>query len=138
VSHEAPSLGEALAAFADEHGIKSKGALCLPLVVTDHARTYGLPLDPNRLRTDKEGQVLGLGKGKVQQILARYGITRVLAEEGGRTSRGLLGKMSAYVAFLNRLNEAGPLDLDDVEGFWIARVREFLLRSPLSSRSIRH
>jgi hypothetical protein len=134
VSDEQTSLPEALGAFADLHGIKSKGALCLPLVVTDHARTMGLPLDPNRLRTDKEGQVLGLGKGKVQQILARHGIDRVLAEEGGRTSRGSLGKMSAYVAFLNDRSQGSELDLDSVEAFWIARVREFFAAKPFVLR----
>jgi hypothetical protein len=127
-------VSEALAVFAEKHGIKSKGALCLPLVITDHARVMGLPLDPNRLRTDKEGQVLGLGKGKVQQILARHGITRVLAEEGGRTSRGSLGKMSAYVTFLNALGAEGALDLDEVEAFWIARVREFFAAKPFALR----
>jgi hypothetical protein len=134
MSEAAPLLAAALAAFADLHGIKSKGALCLPLVITDHARTMGLPLDPNRLRTDKEGQVLGLGKGKVQQILARHGIDRVLAEEGGRTSRGSLGKMSAYVAFLNARHEAGDLDLDAVEAFWIGRVRDFFAAKPFVLR----
>ncbi|MFZ5730909.1 MAG: DUF4928 family protein [Pseudomonadota bacterium] len=128
------SLHAALASFAEAQGIRSKGALCLPLVVTDHARTMGLPLDPARLRTGKEGQVLGLGKGKVQQVLARHGITRVLAEEGGRTSRGSLGKMSAYVAFLNAQAAAGPLDLDDVEAFWIGRVRAFFSAKPLVLR----
>jgi hypothetical protein len=131
---DTPSIADALAAFADQHGIRSKGALCLPLVVTDHARTMGLPLDPNRLRTDKEGQVLSLGKGKVQQILARHGITRVLAEEGGRTSRGSLGKMSAYVALLNGLAAEGTLDLDAVEAFWITRVREFFAAKPFALR----
>jgi hypothetical protein len=128
-------LEDALTAFAAEHAIRSKGALCLPLVVTDHAKTMGLPLDPNKLRTDKEGQVLGLGKGKVQQILARHGIERVLAEEGGRTSRGSLGKMSAYVAFLNALYDANNgVDLDAVETFWIARVREFFAAKPFTLR----
>lgn len=131
---EPVGLEDALALFAAQHGIRSKGALCLPLVVTDHARTLGLPLDPARLRTDKEGQVLGLGKGKVQQILARHGIDRVLAEEGGRTSRGSLGKMSAYVAFLNGQAGAGELDLDAVEAFWIARVREFFAAKPFVLR----
>ncbi|MFY8142767.1 MAG: DUF4928 family protein [Caulobacter sp.] len=131
---DALTLDEALDQFAAQHGIRSKGALCLPLVVTDHAKTMGLPLDPARLRTDKEGQVLGLGKGKVQQILARHGIDRVLAEEGGRTSRGSLGKMSAYVAFLNAWFEAGRLDLDLIEAFWIARVREFFAAKPFVLR----
>lgn len=128
-------LLEALTAFARLERIQSKGALCLPLVVTDHAKAMGLPLDPGKLRTDKEGQVLGLGKGKVQQILARHGIERVLAEEGGRTSRGSLGKMSAYVAFLNAQFAADhSLDLDVVEGFWIARVREFFAAKPFVMR----
>lgn len=130
-----PGIHEALAAFAAEHKIRSKGALCLPLVVTDHARTMGLPLDPARLRTGKEGQVLGLGKGKVQQILARHGITRVLAEEGGRTSRGSLGLMSAYVGFLNRLAETGDADLDAIEAFWIGRVLAFFAAKPLTLRT---
>ena len=33
----------------------------------------------------------GLGQSQVQKILARHGIERVLAAEGGRTSRGMLG-----------------------------------------------
>jgi hypothetical protein len=134
VAEEPATLEAALEQFAAQHGIRSKGALCLPLVVTDHARTMGLPLDPARLRTDKEGQVLGLGKGKVQQILARHGIDRVLAEEGGRTSRGSLGKMSAYVAFLNGRSQADALDLDAVEAFWVARVREFFAAKPFVLR----
>jgi hypothetical protein len=99
-------------------------------VVTDHAGAMGLPLDPNRLRTDKQGQVLGLGKGKVQQILGRHGIDRVLAEEGGRTSRGSMGMMEAYVAFLNRRHQVGGVDLGAVEAFWISRVREFFAAKP--------
>lgn len=134
--HSQDSLADRLAAFADAHAIRSKGALSLPLVVTDHARTMGLPLDPIRLRTEKEGQVLGLGKGKVQQVLARYGIDRVLAEEGGRTSRGSMGKMSAYVALLNDLyaEGGGALDLDQVEAFWVSRVQLFFAGKPLVMR----
>ena len=130
------SLADRLAAFADAHAIRSKGALGLPLVVTDHARTMGLPLDPARLRTEKEGQVLGLGKGKVQQVLARHGIDRVLAEEGGRTSRGSMGKMTAYVALLNELHAegGGALDLDQIEAFWISRVQLFFAGKPLVMR----
>lgn len=130
------SLADRLAAFADAHAIRSKGALSLPLVVTDHARIMGLPLDPARLRTEKEGQVLGLGKGKVQQVLARHGIDRVLAEEGGRTSRGSMGKMTAYVALLNELHAegGGALDLDQIEAFWISRVQLFFAGKPLVMR----
>lgn len=135
-SHSPNSVLDRLAAFADAQNIRSKGALGLPLVVTDHARAMGLPLDPTRLRTEKEGQVLGLGKGKVQQVLARHGIDRVLAEEGGRTSRGSMGKMSAYVTLLNDLyaQGGGVLDLDQVEAFWISRVQLFFAGKPLVMR----
>lgn len=63
----------------------------MALVVTKAARDLGLPLDPALLRTDEGGQVKDLGKAAVQNILAEYGISKVLAEEGGRTSRGSLG-----------------------------------------------
>jgi len=100
------------------------------LVVTGHARKQGLPLDPETLVTKGRGQVLGLGKAKVQSILERHGITRVLAEEGGRTSRGSLGNMQAYVAFLNELHSGGLADLDAIEAFWAQQVRGFFAGKP--------
>ena len=90
--------------------------------MTQQARTAGLPLDPGRLLTEGGGQVLGLGKGAVQSILTRRGITRVLASEGGRTSRGSIGNMREYIALLNQLHVRGRADLYAVEGFWIERV----------------
>jgi len=131
VSESATALQIALATFAETNKFKNKGALCVALVVTDHARAMALPLDPVRLITEGEGQVLGLGKGKVQSILARHSISRVLAEEGGRTSRGSMGNMKAYVAFLNAQQAAsGWLDLEAVENFWIAQVRRFFAAKP--------
>jgi len=119
---------------ANKH-FRGKGPLCVALVVTDHARAMGLPLNPEKLVTSGEGQVLGLGKGKVQAILARHGITRVLAEEGGRTSRGSMGNMRAYVAFLNQTHaEAGTIDLDAVERFWVDLVQAFFARKPFTLR----
>lgn len=119
---------------ANKH-FRGKGPLCVALVVTDHARTMGLPLNPEALITTGEGQVLGLGKGKVQAVLARHGITRVLAEEGGRTSRGSMGNMRAYVAFLNQAHaEAAPVDLDAVERFWVELVQAFFAGKPFTLR----
>ena len=71
-----------LAAFAADKRFRGKGPLCVALVVTQHAKTMGLPLDPNELLTEGGGQVLGLGKGAVQAVLKRHGITRGLADEG--------------------------------------------------------
>ena len=135
-------LQEALNAFTKERKFNRKGPLCVALVMTQQARAKGLPLDPGELLTDGGGQVLGLGKGAVQSILDRHGITRVLASEGGRTSRGSIGNMREYVALLNQLDAAGAADLDAIEAFWIARVHEFFAAKPFkirldASRSLR-
>jgi hypothetical protein len=138
----AAALQKELAAFTAEHKFRGKGPLSVALVVTQHARTMGLPLDDKKLITEGEGQVLGLGKGAVQSVLKRHGISRVLAHEGGRTSRGSLHNMREYVAFLNRLASQGDVDLDAVEEFWIARVHEFFAGKPFkikldASKSLR-
>src|ERR1039458_7298637 len=131
-----------LAAFAAEQQFRGKGSLCVALVVTQHAKTMGLPLDADKLLTEGGGQVLSLGKGAVQTVLKRHGITRVLADEGGRTSRGSLKNMREYAAFLNGLKAKGKVDLDAVESFWIERVHEFFAGKPFkikldASRSLR-
>src|SRR6266699_1482693 len=121
-----------LAAFASKKAFRGKGPLSVALVVTRHARKMGLPLHPEKLLTEGGGQVLGLGKGAVQAILKRHGILRVLASEGGRTSRGSLGNMREYVAFLNDLNakEKGKINLEAIETFWMERVNEFFAGKP--------
>ncbi|MEG3638569.1 DUF4928 family protein [Magnetococcus sp. PR-3] len=137
------SLNKALTTFYKTKKFQNKGPLSVALVITQHAKKMGLPLDPNSLITDGGGQVLGLGKGAVQAVLKRHGIDRVLAKEGGRTSRGSLNKMRDYTAFLNQLHqEAAPVDLDTIEAFWVERVREFFAGKPFkikldSSRSLR-
>ena len=119
-----------LVAFLNEQGFRGKGELCVALVVTQHAKSDGLPLDSEKLLTDGGGQVFGLGKAAVQAVLNRHGIDRVLAAEGGRTSRGSLSKMRSYVGFLNELRGSGEVNLDAVEAFWIARVHEFFAAKP--------
>jgi len=135
-------LNKALAAFTRENKFARKGPLCVAIVLTQQAKASGLPLDPANLLTEQGGQVLGLGKGAVQAVLNRHGIARVLAAEGGRTSRGSIGNMREYVGFLNSLTDTGVVDLDAVESFWIARVHEFFAAKPFkirldASRSLR-
>lgn len=135
-------LESALKDFTKEKRFRGKGSLCVALVVTQHARKMGLPLDAGALVTDGGGQVLGLGKGAVQAVLNRHGTTRVLAAEGGRTNRGSLGNMREYVAFLNGLHKRGLMDLDAIERFWIERVHGFFAGKPFkirldASRSLR-
>ncbi len=118
--------------FASSHKfLGNKGPLCVALVITRTAFKSGLPLDPAKLVTAAQGQVLGLGKSAVQAILSDYGITKVLAAEGGRTSRGSMGNMQDYVGFLNGLAKDKSLDLKAVEAWWADRVRDYFESSPL-------
>lgn len=136
-------LERALDTFTSKHGFKGKGPLCVALVVTEHARAKGLPLDSEALVTPRGGQVLGLGRSAVQSILKKHGIERVLAAEGGRTSRGSLKNMRDYVAFLNDVHRRGIADIDRVAAYWIQRVLGFFAGKPFklkldSSHSLRH
>jgi hypothetical protein len=136
------SLEKQLTSFRDSRGLRNKGQLALMLHITRLAVENGLPIDSETLRTQMEGQVAGLGKGRVQSILKDYGITRVLAEEGGRTSRGSLGNAAEYIAFLNALYEKERVDPAVIEKWWVARVQDFFSGKPFtlkfdSSRSLR-
>ncbi|MEI7900442.1 MAG: DUF4928 family protein [bacterium] len=129
-----PVLNKTLENFVVANKMKGKGAICVALVVTRHAKKMGLPLNPTKLLTEKNGQVLGLGKGAVQAILRDHKIMRVLAEEGGRTSRGSIGNMQAYVEYLNKLAKTGAPDLDAIENWWIEQVKKFFEAKPMVFR----
>jgi hypothetical protein len=108
-----------------------KGGLCVGLVVTKTAEEKGLPLYPEDLRTEEGGQVAGLSRSGVQSILGQFGITRVLAQEGGRTSRGSLGLMKSYVEMLNAAHADGCADLNLAMSWWIEKVqRHFASEGP--------
>lgn len=118
------ATSKCLDALCKEHEkFLKKGGLCVALVITQTAQEKGLPLDPESLRTEEGGQVAGLGKASVQKILEAHGISKVLAEEGGRTSRGSLGLMEAYVKALNELAGEKTLDLNEAMAWWIEKVR---------------
>ena len=132
---------ETLRRFFDDNHMKSKGALCVGLVVTREAIERGLPIEFETLLTENRGQVRILGKSPVQKILGDHGITRVLAEEGGRTNRGNMGLVEKYLSFLNAEN-CTKAELVKIETWWIDRVNDFFAGEPLvmkfdSSKSIR-
>ena len=135
-------LEKLLAAYQLENKLTSKGKLAAILYVSRLAKKTGLPLDSSVLVTDQKGQVLGLGKSAVQGILKEHGITRVLAEECGRTSRGSLGNMQKYVVFLNDLHASGLAETSAIEAWWIKRIDDFFNAQPFklkydTSKSLR-
>ena len=90
-----------LSAFARKAKINSKGPLSVVLVVTRNAQGKKVPLQAEEFLTPQGGQVAGLGRAAVQTILNDYSISRILAEEGGRTSRGSIRRMREYIELLN-------------------------------------
>lgn len=127
------TITQQLTNFAHVHQMANKGALCVALVVSRFARNNGLPINSEDLLTNRQGQVKGLGKSNVQSILKDYGITRVLAEEGGRTSRGSIGNMQSYVAFLNK-GQYSRQQMEEIEAWWVDQIRKFFAGKPMVLR----
>jgi hypothetical protein len=129
------TLEAALETYKSEKRVSGKGQIATMIFASRMARRSGLPFDvATGIRTENQGQVRGLGKGSVQAILADYGITRVLAEEGGRTSRGSLGNIQTYLNFLNNLHAQGIADLPAIETWWIAQAQHFFNARPFALR----
>lgn len=128
------NIHDALLKFASDNGIQGKGPLSVVLILTRRASAMSIPLRKEDFLTPRGGQVSGLGGPAVQSILAKYGITRILSEEGGRTSRGSIDRMKAYVAFLNDCAESDELDFDFIESWWVERIKEHFASEPLKLR----
>lgn len=120
--------------FSDDHVGRSKGSLSLVLILTRNAQSKDFPLEKADFITAKGGQVAGLGGGAVKKILADHGIDRILSNEGGRTSRGNMERMEAYVDLLNELHGAGILDLIAAEAFWVEKAQEYFDSQPFTLR----
>ncbi|MBK7051536.1 MAG: DUF4928 family protein [Rhodoferax sp.] len=121
--------------YKTQSGITGKGQIATMIYASRLARRTGLPFDvEGGITTEGEGQVKGLGKGSVQAILADYGITRVLAEEGGRTSRGSLGNIRNFLNFLNELHIAGNADTSAIEAWWVEQAKYFFNAKPFALR----
>lgn len=136
MSSPAPNnaLQDRLKQFFDNYVGLSKGSLSLVLILTRNAQTKDFPLDKADFVTGKGGQVAGLGGGAIKKILADHGIDRVLSSEGGRTSRGNMERMEAYVDLLNELHTDSLLDLAEAEAFWVGKAQEYFDSQPFTLR----
>lgn len=121
---------ERLKSFQSENNIVTKGPLSVVVQFTRMVRDKEFPLDANNFKTEKEGQVAGLGGGNLKKILKEHGITQQLSSEGGRTSRGSMGLMIKYVDFLNAWNTEEVLNFEFIENFWTNQVCEYFRNQP--------
>lgn len=119
-----------LKAFQTENNIFSKGKLSVVIQFTRLVQGKEFPLNSDDFKTEKEGQVAGLGGGNLKKILKDHGITQQLSAEGGRTSRGSMGLMIKYVDFLNARNAEDSVDFTAAEAFWAEQVREYFRNQP--------
>ena len=119
-----------LKSFQKENNVFTKGPLSVVIQLTHAVKNKTFPLDPNDFKTEKEGQVAGLGGGNLKKILKAHGITQLLSKEGGRTSRGSMGLMIKYLEFLNEWNTSEAVALDAVEEFWAKQVEEYFRNQP--------
>ena len=122
---------DALEEFYTRYNFKGRGPLSVALVLTDKVKHLPFPLDAQDFLTPNGGQVKYLGGDAIQTILKRHQLQRILASEGGRTSRGSIANMNEYIQFLNAqqvLNAA--IDWDVVELFWIEKVKSFFNAMP--------
>lgn len=123
---------KALEAFDAEHIGLSKGSLSLALILTRKSASKKFPLDKADFLAPKGGQVAGLGGGAVKKILKDHGIERILSTEGGRTSRGNIERMNAYVDVLNDLAADGHLDFETAEAYWVERTLAYFDAQPFT------
>lgn len=129
------AITEGLLVYKTTHALNGKGQIATMIYASRLARRDGLPFNiEGSITTEGQGQVRGLGKSTVQAILKDYGIKDVLAEEGGRTSRGSLGRIRSYLAFLNELGEQASNNIDSIEAWWVEQAKNFFNGKPFTLR----
>ena len=57
--------------FKSEQNVSTKGSLSVVLQLTRILEEKGLPADPEEFKTGKQGQVAGLGGGKIGRASCR-------------------------------------------------------------------
>jgi hypothetical protein len=125
-------VSQLLESFISDNNVTDKGALSLVVTLTRRWKNTPLPIKREDIETPRGGQGKGLGGPVVTKILADHGITRVLAAEGGRTSRGSLELARSYASLINDILAKGILtntvSFSDIEKWWIERIREYFNR----------
>lgn len=121
---------DVLRTFQTQNNIIGKGQLSAVLQLTVLAKTKTFPLDPKDFLTKSGGQVAKLSGSNCNKILLQHGVTRRLASEAGRTSRGTINIMEKYVSFLNGIDHENGLDFEIIEQYWVERIQDYFNSQP--------
>lgn len=94
---------DGLPTYKQNNGLPAQGTLASALVVLDRLQSnYSLDIE---MHTAEGGvQIIGLGRRRTSEILARFGETRSFLEEGGRTNRGSRKPVRVLLEALMSLN----------------------------------
>jgi hypothetical protein len=111
-----------------------KGQLALLLVLTEKAKSKRFPLNPDEFLSRSGGQVAGASGRAANKILEVHGVKARLSAEGGRTNRGSIALMRAYIGFLNSLHNTRTPNLNLCLQHWVLRTEELLAAAPLRAR----
>jgi len=119
-----------LTPIKQNNNLPAKGTVAGALVVLETLKVkYVLDIDQHRAKG--QSQIKGVGKARVQKILAEFGEMRDFLKEGGRTNRGLAGDVAKLLdALSSAALEPLPPDtrngiLTEVQGFLVGKVSEY-------------
>jgi len=111
-------------------GGPARGTIAAALVILEGLKAdYNLEFATHRAAGGS--QIKGLSKGAVQNILAGFGEARPFLKEGGRTSKGAPGGISAMLHVLETTNlgrypsEDRKEALKNLQRFLVEKVREY-------------
>lgn len=102
--------------------------------MTRRAREQGLPLDPDSQISPSGTQVRGLNGRAGNRVLTDHGVEQSIGSEAGRTNRGAVAQMRAYLAFLNELSGQTDFDLAAFEQYWVEQVVRHFATEPFRLR----
>ena len=68
------SAEKRLRSFQTENNIMTKGPLSVVIQFTRMVKEKDFPLNPNDFKTEREGQVAGLGGSNLKKILKDHGV----------------------------------------------------------------
>ena len=108
---------------------QSRGNIAGSLVLLENLRT-NLSFDMEKHKTLGSDQLRNATPSNVGNILARYGETRTLSKEAGRTNRGLVRNLTPFLAALRRsdISQVTPEDraraIDAMQSFLVNRAKD--------------